>query len=187
MNTINNKRKRNTKDKIEKVFVELLQKKDINEVSVTDICKLVKINRTTFYNNYIDIYDLAEQIKNKLEQDVYNLYEDERVNKYNSNDFSKIFKLVKENPLFFKTYFKLEGDSNIFHFDQEHLYDTDLSKKYYNDEYIDYHIEFFKAGFNAILKKWLDNGCKESVDEMCKILESEYSIKTKETDTKSIT
>lgn len=27
MNTINNKRKRNTKDKIEKVFVELLQKK----------------------------------------------------------------------------------------------------------------------------------------------------------------
>lgn len=176
MNTVNNKRKRESQNTIERVFVELIQHKDINEISVTDICKLAKINRTTFYNNYLDIYDLADKIKEKLEHDVLNLYEDERTNQYNSNDFSKIFHLIKENQLFFKTFFKLGFDSNDF-FVQDYQYDTGLSKKFYNDEYIDYHIAFFKAGFNAIVKKWLNGGCKESVEDICKILSSEYNKK----------
>ncbi len=176
MNTVNNKRKKSSQNKIEKTFVELLQKKEINKISVTDICKLADINRTTFYNNYLDIYDLADKIKEKLEQDVYSLYEDERLNKYNSNDFSKIFNLIKENQLFFKTYFKLGFDSNNI-FNQNYQYDTNQSSQFYNDEYIDYHIEFFKAGFNAIVKKWLENGCKESPEEINKIIISEYKNK----------
>lgn len=120
--------------------------------AVTDICKKANLNRSTFYANYLDIYDLADKIKEKLESDVAELYQDERLNLYNSNDFSKIFRLVKENPLFFKTYFKVEFDSTDT-FKQEHRYDTNQAKQFYNDEYIDYHIEFFKAGFNAILKK----------------------------------
>ena len=63
MNTTNNKRKKDSQERIEKIFVELLQYKELNEVSVTDICKLANINRTTFYNNYLDIYDLADKIK----------------------------------------------------------------------------------------------------------------------------
>ena len=35
-------------------------------------------------------------------------------------------------------------------------------------------IEFFKSGFNAIIKKWLSNGCKETPEEMENILKSEY-------------
>lgn len=178
MNIINNKRKKASKEKIEKIFVELIQEKDLGEISVTDICKIAKINRTTFYNNYLDIYDLADKIKEKLEQDVIELYQDERVKGYNSNDFSKIFNLVKDNQLFFKTYFKLEFDShNII--TNDYQYDTNLSKEIYNDEFIDYHMEFFKAGFNAILKKWLNNGCQESVKDMCNIIKSEYSNKLK--------
>ena len=174
MNTVNNQRKRNSRETIEKVFVELIQDKEINQVSVTDICKLAKINRTTFYNNCIDIYDLADKIKEKLVKDIELLYKDERENNYNSNDFSKIFRLVQENQLFFKTYFKLELDNNM-----DFMYDTNLSKVFYDDKHIDYHIEFFKAGFNAILRKWLSNGCKESVDDMCEILNTEYAGKVK--------
>ena len=177
MNIANNKRKRLSQEKIEKTFVELLQYKEINQITVTDICKLAHINRTTFYNNYLDIYDLADKIRLKLVEDVTNLYEDERTKGYNSNDFSKIFQLIKDNPLFFKTYFKLENDPNILSSEKSYQYDTNLSKVFYNDEYIDYHIEFFKAGFNAIIKKWLNNGCQESVDEMCNILRSEYGHK----------
>ena len=56
-------------------------------------------------------------------------------------------------------------------------YDYNLSKKLYDDKYIDYHMEFFKAGLNAIIKKWLSNGCKESPEEIESILKSEYSNK----------
>ncbi len=176
MNKPNNKRKKESQEKIEKIFVELIQEKELNEISVTDICKKANLNRSTFYANYLDVYDLADKIKERLEQDVTNLYLDEELNQYNSNNFSKIFRLVKENPLFFKTYFKLEFDS-IDTFKQDYRYDINQAKEFYNDEYIDYHIEFFKAGFNAILKKWLNGGCVEPIEDLCKILSSEYSKK----------
>ncbi len=173
MNTANNKRRKQTRDKISKVFITLLQTKEITEISVTDICKLAKINRSTFYVNYLDIYDLADQIGKQLEQEVAFLYQEERNTNNNSNDFLKLFKHIKDNQIFYKTYFKLKMDQNFI--DRE--YDYNLSKKLYNDKYIDYHMEFFKAGLNAIIKKWLDNGCKESPEEIENILKSEYANK----------
>lgn len=174
MNVLNNKRKRLSQEKIEKAFVTLLQEKELSQITVTDICKMTGLNRTTFYNNYLDIYDLADKIRLRLIEDVCDLYQDERNKKYNSNDFSKIFRLIKENQLFFKTYFKLENDPNVLPSEEKFQYDTNLAKHYYNDQHIDYHIEFFKAGFNAVVKKWLESGCKESPDEMHHIIMSEY-------------
>lgn len=123
----------------------------------------------------MDIYDLADKIRLRLIEDVCDLYQDERKKKYNSNDFSKIFRLMKENQLFFKTYFKLENDPNVLPSEEQFQYDTNLAKRYYNNQHIDYHIEFFKAGFNAVVKKWLEGGCKESPEEMYHIIMSEYN------------
>lgn len=123
----------------------------------------------------MDIYDLADKIRLRLIEDVCDLYQDERKKKYNSNDFSKIFRLIKENQLFFKTYFKLENDPNVLPSEEQFQYDANLAKRYYNNQHIDYHIEFFKAGFNAVVKKWLEGGCKESPEEMYHIIMSEYN------------
>ena len=173
MNTPNNKRRKETRDKISKVFITLLQTKEINEISVTDICKLAKINRSTFYVNYLDIYDLVDHIGKELEQEVLFLYQEEKDTKNNSNDFLKLFKHIKENQIFYKTYFKLNMDQNFI----IREYDYNLSKELYDDKYIDYHMEFFKAGLNAIIKKWLSNGCKESPETIENILKSEYQNK----------
>ena len=173
MNTPNNKRRKETRDKISKVFITLLQAKEISEISVTDICKLAKINRSTFYVNYLDIYDLADKIGQDLEQDVFSLYQEERDTNHNSNNFLKLFKHIKDNQIFYKTYFKLKMDQNFIIKD----YDYHLSKELYDDKCIDYHMEFFKAGLNAIIKKWLDEGCKETPEEIEYILKSEYESK----------
>lgn len=170
MNTKNNKRRRESIEKIEKVFVELIQTKEISEVRVSDICKRAELNRTTFYSNYIDIYDLADKIREKLESEVAKLFSFEREHNYNSNNYLKLFEHIKNNQLFYKTYFKL-GYSNQH---KAYLYDIHQAKNYFNDKHIDYHIEFFKAGFNAIVNMWLKNGCKESPEEMLEIINSEY-------------
>lgn len=175
MNTPNNKRKRESQEKIEKVFVEFLQDKEISEISVTDICKKAKLNRSTFYANYLDIYDLAARIKEKLEIEVDDLYSDEKENNYNSNDFLKLFRHIEENQIFYRTYFKLNLDQNTKI--SQYEYDIHLAKMIYDDKHIEYHIEFFMAGFNAIVKKWLFNGCKETPEEMNEIIVSEYKNK----------
>lgn len=174
MNTPNNKRRRKSQELIEKVFIQLLQTKNIEQISVTQICQKANLNRSTFYANYIDIYDLAEKTGKKLEKEVFDLYSDEREHQYNSNNFLKLFKHVKDNQIFYKTYFKLGLDTNKII--EQYEYDSNLSKLLYNDKYIDYHLEFFKAGINAIIKKWLINDCKESAEEINQIIKSEYTI-----------
>ena len=169
MNIKNNKRKRESIEKIEKVFIELLQTNELDNISVSDICKRTGINRSTFYANFIDIYDLADKTKQHLEQEFLTLYETEISKKTSTDNFLKLFTHIKENQLFYKTYFKLVTDNNSFI-----GYDQKRAEKLFDAKYIDYHIEFFKSGFNAIIKKWLSNGCKETPEEMEEILKSEY-------------
>ncbi len=88
-------------------------------------------------------------------------------------DFLKLFQHIKENQIFYKTYFKLGYDNDY----QIFQYDINLAKKIFDNKFINYHIIFFKNGLNAIIKVWLQNGCKESPEEMYNILKAEYQNK----------
>ncbi len=170
MNTPNNKRKKESMERIEKVFVELLQTKELSEINVSDICKRAGLNRTTFYANYTDIYGLADAIRDKLENEVSDLYKEEVTQGFNSNDYLKLFRHIRDNQIFYKTYFKLGYDNNYKIFQ----YDTALARRHFQNRFIEYHMEFFKAGITQIIKIWLKCGCKESPEDMFKIIKSEY-------------
>ena len=60
MNTKNNRRRRESVEKIEKAFVKLLQTEELKRITVADICKESGLNRSTFYANFLDVYDLAD-------------------------------------------------------------------------------------------------------------------------------
>ena len=51
---------------------------------------------------------------------------------------------------------------------------TEMKRFYPNSDFIEYHIDFFEAGLNAIIKRWLNTGCKESPEEIESIIKSEY-------------
>lgn len=171
MNTPNNKRRRESQAKIESALIELLQTKELKCISVTDICALAKVNRTTFYANYVDIYALAEALLQQMEQDVMDMYPEQERIRQSGNNFLPLFRLIRENPLFYTTYFKLCGDGRP----RIIGYDRAMAAAYYNGEHIDYHIAFFSAGLNALIRHWLDGGCKETPEEMVEILKSEYA------------
>ncbi len=169
MNVKDNKRRKESQARIEKAFIEMLQSRDIKEITVSDIVKVTGLNRSTFYANYVDIFDLADKTRERLENEFSNLFAD-----YDYfNDRSgclKMFTHIKENQIFYKTYFKLC-------YDDKHLisiYDVQRAEKEQLTGNIKYHIEFFRNGLNAIIKLWLANGCKESPEEMATILKQEY-------------
>ncbi|MEG0593160.1 MAG: TetR/AcrR family transcriptional regulator C-terminal domain-containing protein, partial [Coprobacillus sp.] len=173
MNTFNNKRRRDSQKKIEHAFIELIQDNEVHELTVTDICTKAQINRSTFYANYLDIYDLVDKIKDKMINDFEELYHDELTEDYNSNDFSKLFQHIKDNQLFYKAYFKLNFDIDF----KTTKYDTHLASKYYNNQYVEYHMDFFKGGITSIIKLWLKNNCDISPDELFNIIKDEYKNK----------
>ncbi|MBO5952509.1 MAG: TetR/AcrR family transcriptional regulator [Oscillospiraceae bacterium] len=169
MNVKNNKRRRESQEKIERAFVELLQTREVKNISVSDLIKVTGLNRSTFYANYIDIFDLADKTRGRLEADFANLFAD--YDYFNGhNGALKMFTHIKENQLFYKTYFKLC-------YDDKHLvsvYDKRRVEKEHIDNNLKYHIEFFRNGLNAIIKLWLAGGCQESPEEMAEVLRQEY-------------
>lgn len=165
MNVKNNKRKRDSIDKIEKSFINMLLFKEINEISVTDICKETKLNRSTFYANYMDIYDLADKLREKLEKDF-----NAQFAKQSNKSALTMFRHIYENQLFYRVYFKLGYDEKH----QTYVYDRERAAKDFEEKYVEYHIEFFRNGLNSIIKMWLNGGCKETPEEMSEILKSEY-------------
>ena len=170
MNTPNNRRKKKSIETIEKVFINLLQTRQLSEISVSDICKLAGLNRTTFYANYTDIFALADSIRDKLEGSLAELYKEEIMGGFNSNDYLKLFRHIKDNQIFYRTYFKLGYDDNY----KIVSYDTELAKQHFQNRFINYHMEFFKSGLTKIIKMWLSGGCRETPEEMYEIIRSEY-------------
>lgn len=172
MNTKNNRRRRQSIHRIESAFLQLLQEKELEQLTVAELCKECGLNRSTFYANFMDIYDLADHVRKRLEAEVGLLYQEEREQGVNSNDFLKLFRHICDNQILYRTYFKLG------YADQLQMggfrYDTHLAQQHFGDQHTQYHIEFFRQGFNAIIKMWLMGGCRESPEDMVQIIRAEY-------------
>ena len=169
MNVKNNKRRKDSQDKIERAFIELLQSRELKDITVSDLIKCTGLNRSTFYANFLDIYDLADKLRGILEREFSAVFAD--YDYFNERTGAlKMFNHIKENQLFYTTYFKLC-------YDEKHkisIYDPRRAELEHIDQNVNYHIEFFRSGLNAIIKMWLESGCRESPEEMAEILKSEY-------------
>ncbi len=170
MNVKNNRQKQRSKEKIEGVFLELLKINEISQITVSSICKKASLNRSTFYANYLDIYDLAESIKHRLIKDIQQLYENDMINNVGEN-YLDLFNHIKENQIFYKAYFKLGFEKQR----EIDLREIHKNKDLFPETHLKYHIIFHEAGLNAIINYWLSNGCKESPEEMNRIIQDEYS------------
>ena len=168
MNVKNNKRRRDSQEKIERAFIELLQTREIREITVSDLIKATGLNRSTFYANYMDIFDLADKTREKLENDFSNLFADyDYMNEHGGA--LRMFTHIRDNQLFYKTYFKLCYDDRFL----ISAYDAKRAEKEHISN-LKYHIEFFRNGLNAIIKLWLAEGCQETPEEMAEVLKQEY-------------
>ena len=51
---------------IEKAFMELRARQPLEKIRIKDLCTLAKVNKSTFYAHYEDIYELSGRLENKL-------------------------------------------------------------------------------------------------------------------------
>ena len=168
MNIKNNKRHQDTIRTIEHAFMDLLKEKDLSRIKVSTLCNAAGISRGTFYANYIDIYDLADKLQRRLQSEVHALLTKDNDLQFTEKDFLMLLQHIKENQALYSFYFKLEhSDTHHFLLSDSALYGKNLPN-------MDFHIAFFEAGFNAIVKKWLDTGCTIPSQEVLDILVSEY-------------
>lgn len=169
MNTKNNRRKQASVERIQQAFMLFLRQQELSQISVSDICKEAGINRSTFYANYTDIYDLANKLCQELENEVAHLLVLESGWQQSSQEFLKLFRHIRENQQLYTVFFKLGYENR-----ERTWYDARDLQGMPDQAVIHYHVAFFASGFNAIVKLWLRGGCKETPEQMCQVLLDEY-------------
>lgn len=170
MNITNNRRRQETRRRIEEAFETLLQQKQLGEIRVTEICQMADVNRTTFYANYEDVYALSEAFQDSLLQKLLAQFDGEIAERQSRFNYEKLFSHIRENQLAYRTYFRLNPNGGF----RWYGYDAELAERLFPPEHLKYHIAFFGNGLNAIIRLWLENGCRESPEEMAEILREEY-------------
>ncbi|MDO4963780.1 MAG: TetR/AcrR family transcriptional regulator [bacterium] len=171
-----NSSSKKTKNIIKEYFGELLkEKKEISNITVTELCKRANITRGAFYSHYDNIYAIAEEIESEIQELALS-----NVKKISSKDDIKyflntLFKYIKENESFYKK--ALQSNDPI-------MFINRLSKKFFavfennlitNNKDFDITIHFCADGAAILLIKYFRGDNKFSLDYiknyLCETLE----------------
>ncbi len=172
-----------TKKVIKETFIELLEEKDINKITVSELCSKCDINRATFYRYYLDIYDLLEAIKQDLIDELKEMLLTYK--NYSIRDLVKEYlKIVLQNKNLIKIIFA--NSKNMYFLDEfiEYFYENCKSKLF--DGIDDKEEEertlasiYVVNGTLGIISYWVQNDFDEDIESLADTINkiSYYGLK----------
>ena len=71
----NDSRKDRTKLQLRDAMIQLLGEKSFDQISTTELVKLAKVSRSSFYTHYQDKYDMIEAYQRRLFETIQYVFE----------------------------------------------------------------------------------------------------------------
>ena len=102
-----------TKNQIGTVLAELLQEKELRDITVQEIADKADVSRTTVYNYYLDVYDIYEQLENTVLTELGLLITEHGV-KTTFEVYPVVFRYIKDNREVFKMVFGPKGPASLY-------------------------------------------------------------------------
>ncbi len=170
----------NTAKKMHDAFLSLLEKKDFDYISVSDVCKEAKVNRSTFYLHYQNVVDLLEEV---ISDSLSSFYENFDTRIYGEIDFAPKENLVLIDDKYIIPYLNfIKENRKLYQIAMKNssLFKTEAMKKdiYTNlitkildrfeieEKYKGYVFDFFVGGIVSIVSRWCLNDCDLEVSEL---------------------
>ena len=169
---------------IKEALIQLLNTKDINKITVSEICKIADINRATFYRYYLDVYDLIDKVKDEFSKEIITALQNVEDN-YSMADFlKKMLTIFFNNKDLVKILFTVQNNLYFFNDILDITY-TLFKNKWINDldsidnEEIEYATVFIFNGSLGIINYWIKSDFEQNIDEIAHVIEtlSYYGIK----------
>ncbi|WP_334329294.1 TetR/AcrR family transcriptional regulator [Companilactobacillus sp. HBUAS59699] len=159
----NNRRAQYTRQVIQDAVLSLLEDKSINDIKVTEVCKLADINRTTFYRYYDDVFKCVEGIETEF---IESLDADEDLKPEQA--FEKVLNAFYNQKRLSNLVF-VEGKTKLLDRIQQTVENSGKGKPQL-DEDDQYQEVYMMSGMMAIMKQWVKNGMIETPKELSKIM-----------------
>ena len=165
-------------------LLELLEKKDIEFITITEITQKAGVSRSTFYLHYDNIDDLLEETIEYINKEFLSSFSAKAKPKLNSkesaflitdNQLIPFLDFCKKNKRILKL---VHRKPNLFQNEKAYkkMYDTifypAISQFLTNETQKIYNLEFFTQGVSGIIRKWMDLDCKTAIDELVVIIKN---------------
>lgn len=175
------RRSQKTKNEIQKTTLELLKKKNLTDLSVSEICNRANIGRSTFYLHFSDLNDLINQIEEKKMSEIFQICLEFRQS-HATEICIEVAKYVKKNKSILKT---LLTKTNQHFQNKIRLQCKTIFQTYYHlpetPSFSKYYFAFITQGAISVFSEWILDDCCIEEDELVrnfmKCLENEISKK----------
>ena len=157
------------KEAIEMALIKLLKKKDINKITVTELCETAGVGRSSFYRNFESLEDAAVSYVNRIYREYFrnNPVNPDAYKKSNFSFFLKqrfefikkhgeVFTALHKNGMLYSVLVKMAPEV------KRQFLVADVSESRY--------FSAMTMGFSAgVIEEWVAGGMKESEEELAEI------------------
>ena len=186
MNTKNNRLNRETDEKIIRTVYGMMtrEKRPIGKITVREICEQAEIHRSTFYAHYQDVYDLVERVERNMSRQLTESFFRKMDEKAPARDcFTEIFSFIREHREFYLYYLAESRQSGVLQLAwdviRDRIAETELTPASFGvgtQEEMAYHGAFFLMGMTAVVRLWLQNGCREEPSALYDLLRRQSAV-----------
>ncbi len=178
MNQKANQHYRTTHANIRDAFLSLLKEKNLQDITITELCENLGISRGTFYLHYTDVYDLLNKTERAMSEELQQRFQAAREIS-NREAFLELFRFVEENRTFYSIYLERGNSMQVeeqLSYDEFQGANVPPDDPFYalSDVERYYHNAFFQAGVRTLLRCWFSRDCKESPEQLLDILKQQY-------------
>ncbi|MEK4299751.1 TetR-like C-terminal domain-containing protein [Oceanobacillus sp. FSL W8-0428] len=171
------RRKRYTRMALKNSLMELLKEKPVSSITIKEICEHADINRSTFYSHYADQYDLLTHVEDEIIDELNQalLQYDYTQEKEALAMLKYLLEYVYSRHEHFRILLSEHGNKRFTHkvmyAAQTHIMNDFNEPEHRMSEIAAKYLTIYSvSGSITVIEYWLENGMKESADEMAKII-----------------
>lgn len=152
------------KDCLATSYIQLLEKKEKDKISVQEICQQAGVSRPTYYRHF---YEKDEVLLWKLAKLVAEL--DEEANQYEKDDFRNRWLLVFEFFPRNRDFFDILKKQNLLYLIEQTVAKY-IEESDDRDPKYDFHYSFISHGMGGIISRWIREDYKTDKNELVDLI-----------------
>ena len=176
----------NTALRMDEALIALLEEKDLEYITVKEICHLAGVNRSTFYLHYETISDLVNETLemidrrflsyfSKTETEILNSREKEKLILVTREHLVPYLRFIRDNKKIYRAAFRNPGSmgAHVRYGELKQRVLGPLMERFGIPAACQpYYTAYYVEGIIAIVKEWLRQDCADEVETIAGIIES---------------
>ena len=178
----------NTALRMDEALITLLEKKDLEYITVKEICETAGVNRSTFYLHYETVADLVDETVRTTNERFLSYFPQRQEDVLTAMESRELKDLVLVTREYLLPYLRFIRDNKKVYRAafrnpssmQAHVQYGDLKERILlpilqrfqiPPAHRSYYIAYYIEGIMAIIKEWLRNDCADEVEMIAQIIE----------------